>query len=193
MSIYGDRLAQLEAIVEKGKTLIQEIINEEVSNSGISPIEHFKYRIKSEDSLIDKLNTRGLPVTMESIYTNIHDLVGFRIVCSYTSGLRTVANKIISNDNIDLILSKDYIKHPKPNGYRSLHLIVKFKDSDVPFEIQLRTIAMDSWASLEHQLKYKKEVKHKDLIVAELKRCADEMSSTDLTMQAIYDLIKEEN
>jgi putative GTP pyrophosphokinase len=97
VSIYGDRLAQLEAIVEKGKTLIQEIINEEVKVSGISPIEHFKYRIKCEESLIDKLNLRGLPVTMESIYTNIHDLVGFRIVCSYTSGVRTVANKIIYN------------------------------------------------------------------------------------------------
>lgn len=193
MSIYGDRLAQLEAITEKGKALIQEIINEEIKDSGVSPIEHFKYRIKSEDSLIKKLESRNLSINMNSIYNNIHDLVGFRIVCSYTSGVKTVANKIISNPNIELILSKDYIKHPKPNGYRSLHLIVQFKDSDVPFEIQLRTIAMDSWASLEHQLKYKKEIKHKDLIVAELKRCADEMSSTDLTMQAIYDLIKEEN
>ncbi|MFA6864947.1 MAG: GTP pyrophosphokinase family protein [Sphaerochaetaceae bacterium] len=193
MSIYGDRISQLETVVSKGNTLIQNIIKNETVKNGISPIEYYKSRIKDESSLIDKLKRKGFPVTMESVYTNIHDLVGFRIVCTYISGVQQVAKAIISNENIELIESKDYIKHPKCNGYRSLHLIVKFKDSDVTFEIQLRTIAMDSWASLEHQMKYKKEIKHKDLIVAELKRCADEMSSTDLTMQAIYDLIKEEN
>lgn len=193
MSIYGDRLSQLETIVKKGNSLIHEIIDEETLENGISPIEYYKHRIKDEKSLIEKLNRKGFPVTMGSVYTNIHDLVGFRIICTYISGIKRVAEKIIQNENIELIDSKDYIKHPKANGYRSLHLIVKFKDSDVTFEIQLRTIAMDSWASLEHHMKYKKEIKHKELIVAELKRCADEMSSTDLTMQAIYDMIKEEN
>lgn len=193
MSIYGDRLSQLETIVKKGNSLIHEIIDEETLENGISPIEYYKHRIKDEKSLIEKLNRKGFPITMSSVYTNIHDLVGFRIICTYISGINRVAEKIIQNENIELIDSKDYIKHPKANGYRSLHLIVKFKDSDVTFEIQLRTIAMDSWASLEHHMKYKKEIKHKDLIVAELKRCADEMSSTDLTMQAIYDMIKEEN
>lgn len=193
MSIYGDRLSQLETIVNKGNSLIQEIIEEETLKNGISPIEYYKNRIKDEKSLLEKLKKKGFPVTMSSVYTNIHDLVGFRIICTYISGINRVAEKIILNENIDLIESKDYIKHPKSNGYRSLHLIVKFKDSDVMFEIQLRTIAMDSWASLEHHMKYKKEIKHKELIVSELKRCADEMSSTDLTMQAIYDIIKEEN
>ena len=193
MSIYGDRLSQLETIVKKGNSLIHEIIDEETLENGISPIEYYKHRIKEEKSLIEKLNRKGFPITMSSVYTNIHDLVGFRIICTYISGINRVAEKIIQNENIELIDSKDYIKHPKANGYRSLHLIVKFKDSDVTFEIQLRTIAMDSWASLEHHMKYKKEIKHKELIVAELKRCADEMSSTDLTMQAIYDMIKEEN
>jgi ppGpp synthetase/RelA/SpoT-type nucleotidyltranferase len=193
VSIYGDRLSQLETIVKKGNSLIHEIIDEETLENGISPIEYYKHRIKEEKSLIEKLNRKGFPITMSSVYTNIHDLVGFRIICTYISGINRVAEKIIQNENIELIDSKDYIKHPKANGYRSLHLIVKFKDSDVTFEIQLRTIAMDSWASLEHHMKYKKEIKHKELIVAELKRCADEMSSTDLTMQAIYDMIKEEN
>lgn len=193
MSIYGDRLSQLETIVIKGNSLIQDIIKEETNIFGASPIEYYKHRIKDEKSLIDKLTRRSLPIDMTSIYTNIHDLVGFRIICTYISGIRNVAEQIINNENIELIESKDYIKHPKSNGYRSLHLIVKFKDSDVMFEIQLRTIAMDSWASLEHHMKYKKEIKHKELIEAELKRCADEMSSTDLTMQAIYDMIKEEN
>lgn len=193
MSIYGDRLSQLETIVSKGNSLIQKIIEEETLKDGISPIEYYINRIKDEKSLFEKLNRKGFPVTMSSVYTNIHDLVGFRIICTYISGINRVAERISQNENIDLIESKDYIKHPKANGYRSLHLIVKFKDSDVMFEIQLRTIAMDSWASLEHHMKYKKEIKHKELIVAELKRCADEMSSTDLTMQAIYDMIKEEN
>jgi ppGpp synthetase/RelA/SpoT-type nucleotidyltranferase len=193
VSIYGDRLSQLETIVSKGNSLIQKIIEEETLKDGISPIEYYINRIKDEKSLFEKLNRKGFPVTMSSVYTNIHDLVGFRIICTYISGINRVAERISQNENIDLIESKDYIKHPKANGYRSLHLIVKFKDSDVMFEIQLRTIAMDSWASLEHHMKYKKEIKHKELIVAELKRCADEMSSTDLTMQAIYDMIKEEN
>ncbi len=193
MSIYGDRLSQLETIVNKGNSLIQKIIEEETLINGISPIEYTINRIKDEKSLIEKLNRKGFPITMSSVYTNVRDLVGFRIICTYNSGIKRVAEKIIQNENIDLFEAKDYIKHPKANGYRSLHLIVKFKDSDVTFEIQLRTIAMDSWASLEHHMKYKKEIKHKELIVAELKRCADEMSSTDLTMQAIYDMIKEEN
>ena len=193
MSIYGDRLSQLETIVNKGNSLIQKIIEEETLINGISPIEYTINRIKDEKSLIEKLNRKGFPITMSSVYTNVRDLVGFRIICTYNSGIKRVAEKIIQNENIDLFEAKDYIKHPKANGYRSLHLIVKFKDSDVTFEIQLRTLAMDSWASLEHHMKYKKEIKHKELIVAELKRCADEMSSTDLTMQAIYDMIKEEN
>jgi ppGpp synthetase/RelA/SpoT-type nucleotidyltranferase len=193
VSIYGDRLSQLETIVNKGNSLIQKIIEEETLINGISPIEYTINRIKDEKSLIEKLNRKGFPITMSSVYTNVRDLVGFRIICTYNSGIKRVAEKIIQNENIDLFEAKDYIKHPKANGYRSLHLIVKFKDSDVTFEIQLRTIAMDSWASLEHHMKYKKEIKHKELIVAELKRCADEMSSTDLTMQAIYDMIKEEN
>lgn len=189
---YGQYLDKLIALENRGLNLMNKVSGEIEEDKGLNPIEHIKHRIKTEDSLKEKLQRQGFEVTLESAKENITDMVGFRIICTFVGGIYEVVEELKKQDHIEFLKEKDYVGRPKPNGYRSYHLIIQFiegKEAFIPFEVQLRTIAMDSWASLEHQLKYKQEVKHQELIISELKRCADEMASTDLTMQTICEMI----
>ena len=128
---------------------------------------------------------------MESALYEIHDAVGIRIVCTFIDDIYTIRDRLIALPYIRLIEEKDYIRQVKPNGYRSLHLILQVEDTYYA-EIQLRTISMDTWAAMEHHLKYKKNLnRNTDLIVRELKRCADELASTDESMQTLRDMIQE--
>lgn len=160
------------------------------------PIEHYKARIKSIDSMIDKLKRRNLPITVEHALTDIYDAAGIRIICTFLDDIYWIANMLKNQGDITVIEEKDYIRNPKSNGYRSYHMILKVplhvenKIRNVYCELQIRTIAMDCWASLEHQLKYKKDIPNQEIITWELKRCADEIASTDLNFQAICDLIE---
>lgn len=158
-------------------------------------IEYIKTRIKSKNSTINKLLKLGLSPTVEDSLENLTDLVGIRFVCNFLSDVFEVATIIENCPHLTHILSKDYITHPKPNGYRSYHIIVStlVGVTEVPVEIQLRSISQDSWACLEHQIKYKKDLQEAELITQELKRIADEMASTDLCMQTIRDLIQEKH
>lgn len=190
---YGDIYETLEGLKIRGLKSIDFLKNNLINKYDIDPIEHYKCRIKSVDSLKCKLQRKNLPTDVNSALENIKDIVGFRVVCTFLGEIFKIVDEIKNNDEIEVLQDKDYINRPKPNGYRSYHLILKFRDgvgSQIPFELQLRTISMDSWASLEHKLKYKRDVKNENLIVNELKRCADEMASTDLSMQTIHDLIK---
>lgn len=160
------------------------------------PISYVTSRVKSEKSMIEKLKRKGLPITPEAALTKINDAVGIRVVCSYINDVYMIADVIRQQADIEIVNEKDYIKNPKPNGYRSYHINIVL-DLDimgevhkVNAEIQIRTIAMDCWASLEHQLKYKQDIKNQDMIITELKRCADEMATTDLNMQTIRDMIQ---
>lgn len=160
-----------------------------------APAEHLESRIKCAQSLEAKLKKQGFPSGPASGIENLMDLIGVRIVTHFIGDVYTVLDGIKNSGLWEIYLIKDYIADPKPNGYRSLHVIISLP-ADVPAgalkaEIQLRTIAMDCWASLEHQLKYKKNIKNTDLIVSELKRCADEMASTDLTLQTIREMMQE--
>jgi len=160
---------------------------------GSDPVEHCLSRIKSEDSMREKCRRQNLPETEESALEIIHDAIGIRVVCDFISDVYSVRDHLVSIDKVELVEEKDYIKHVKPNGYRSLHLILKY-DNKYFVEIQIRTISMDTWAALEHHMRYKKKVSKSDaLISAELKRCADELASTDMSMQTIRDLIRSEN
>ncbi len=168
-----------------------EVLNEEFTAKGIeSPIESIKSRIKTPKSIFDKLKRKGLPLTVESITKNLNDVAGVRIICSFVEDIYSIAEMLVAQDDIKLILYKDYIKRPKENGYRSLHLVVEvpvfFSDQKKPMrvEIQIRTIAMDFWASLEHQIHYKKVDGDSDM-VQELKECADVIFDTDVRMQTI--------
>ena len=138
------------------------VLNEQFSlEYDRNPIESIKTRIKSTDSLIRKIRDKNIPLTMTAIENNINDIAGVRIICSFLDDIYTLADCLINQDDITLIKIKDYVKNPKDNGYRSLHLIVSVpiflqnEKRDVKVEVQLRTISMDSWASLEHKILYK--------------------------------------
>ncbi len=125
----------------------------------------------------------------------MHDTVGIRIVCSFVDDVYEISKWLYGRKEFKIIAEKDYISYPKPNGYRSLHLILQFTDGiaqGMAAEIQLRTIAIDFWAALEHQMKYKHQIKHEKVIQDELKRCADEIASVDVSMQTIRDILRDD-
>ncbi len=158
-------------------------------NNGL--IEHIYSRIKSEESTKEKLIRYGFEVSKEACIRDIYDVVGLRVICQFVDDVFVLVEEIKNSEYFDVFQIKDYINNPKENGYRSLHILanVKINEKTMPIEIQIRTISQDSWASLEHKLKYKKDIKNKNIIVKELKRCADELASTDINMQTIKDLI----
>ena len=156
-----------------------------------NPIEYMKSRTKTPQSIMSKLQRKGFEASIQSARNNLHDIAGIRVICSFLDDIYKVADTLINQDDILLIEKKDYIKNPKPNGYRSLHLVLEipvfFSDhvEHVPVEVQIRTIAMDFWASLEHKLYYKTEKTGSIEIRQDLKECADIISSTDLRMLEI--------
>lgn len=169
-----------------------EILNDELSTMyNRNPIEMIKSRIKSPESIIEKLYRKDFPVSMESVLENINDVAGIRVICSFIDDIYEVAHMLVSQDDVKLVEIKDYIKNPKENGYRSYHMIVEVpvfftnRKQCMRVEVQLRTIAMDFWASLEHQMKYKKDIRNADEIFDELKLCADIIAKTDIKMQNI--------
>ena len=191
---YGEYAPRLEEIKSLVLSEIGAILGSLSSDSETAVAEHIKCRIKGCDSLKEKLRRKGHEETAESGLINVSDIVGARVVTHFIGDIYTVYDLIKQCPRWRVVRVKDYIANIKPNGYRSLHLNVALPFGvggidEIRAEIQLRTIAMDCWASLEHQLKYKKNVKNTALIVEELKRCADEMASTDLSMQTIRDLI----
>ncbi len=166
------------------------VLNEEFSlRYDRNPISSIKTRLKSVFSMKEKLEQRGLSMTLASVEENLNDVAGVRVVCSFIDDVYMLADALLSQDDITLIKKKDYIKNPKPNGYRSLHLIVSVpiflhnQKKPMKIEVQLRTIAMDSWASLEHQLRYKKDFIFAEDMANDLKRCADLSSELDEKME----------
>ncbi len=156
-----------------------------------NPIEYMKSRVKTPGSIMDKLQRKGLNMSIESAKKNLNDIAGIRVICSFVGDIYDIAEMLKRQDDIKLIEEKDYIKNPKSNGYRSLHLVVEvpifFSDHVEPVrvEVQIRTIAMDFWASLEHKLYYKTSGESPVHITNDLKECADVIASTDMRMQDI--------
>ncbi len=188
-SIYGDNLPRMEAVRDELLEEIQQVRQQLTEKYGMDPVEHCSSRIKSEESMREKCRRRGLPETTESALTKITDAIGIRVVCAFLDDVYAIRDYLVRLPSCQVIEEKDYIRHAKPNGYRSYHLILRVHD-EFYAEIQLRTISMDTWAALEHHLKYKKQVNgNTDLIVRELKRCADELASTDASMQTIRDMM----
>lgn len=172
------------------------VLNEEFSlRHDRNPISDIKSRLKQPLSIKDKLERRSLPITPESIEENLGDVAGIRVVCSFPEDVYTLAEALLGQDDITLIERKDYIQKPKPNGYRSLHLIVKVpiflahEKREMKVEIQLRTIAMDVWASLEHQLRYKKNFEFTDDMANELLYCASLSAELDRRMDTLRNLV----
>ena len=170
-----------------------EILDEEFATlNDRSPIHHIEYRIKTLDSIVEKLQRRGHAVTIDNIYAYIQDVAGIRIICNYLDDIYYLRSLLTRNESFQVIQEVDYIKTPKPSGYRSLHLIVEVPivisegTLHLPVEIQLRTIAMDMWASLEHELRYKSDRQFTDEDATRLRLCSDAISEIDQEMQDIY-------
>jgi len=161
-----------------------------------NPISNIKSRLKSPVSIREKLERRGLDVTVENIEAHLNDVAGVRVVCPFPQDVQTLARALLGQDDVELIDRKDYIVNPKQNGYRSLHLIVAVpiylahEKRKMRVEIQLRTKAMDFWASLEHQLRYKKDVDFTDEMAKELKFCADLSAELDRRMDALREQVQ---
>ncbi len=174
------------------------VLNQEFSvQYDRNPIESIKSRIKEPQSILDKLIRNKLPLSIESLEENLSDVAGVRVICSFIEDIYMLAGCLLKQDDVTLIKYKDYIKNPKENGYRSLHLIVEVpiflahKKKMMKVEIQLRTIAMDFWASLEHKLKYKKNRPDSERLTQELKACADMSAQLDERMEAIRKSVNE--
>ena len=161
-----------------------------------NPINSIRTRLKTPVSIREKLTRREIPVTVENIEATLNDVAGVRVVCSFPEDVNTIAKALLKQDDVELIERKDYILNPKKNGYRSLHLIVAVpiylahEKRKMRVEIQLRTIAMDFWASLEHQLRYKKDVDFTDEMAKELKFCADLSAELDRRMDALREQVQ---
>ena len=169
-----------------------EVLNDDFSVTyKRNPIEMIKTRIKKPASIMEKLKRKRFPITMESILSNLNDVAGVRVICSFIDDIYEVAEMFSRQDDVNVIEVKDYIKNPKPNGYRSYHMIIEVpvffaqKKQNMRVEVQLRTIAMDFWASLEHKMKYKKDNPNIEKLEEELKECAEIIAETDEKMQNI--------
>lgn len=174
------------------ETKLKNIDDELKYVNGYSPIHNIQSRIKSADSIIDKMKRKNLELK-ESQLNQIHDIAGLRVVCHYINDIQYIAQLLVMQKDIHFIKKSNYIEYPKESGYRSLHMILEvpiyFKEGlrRIPVEVQLRTIAMDCWASLEHELLYKNDNVHVNCEIKErLKLCSQEMAEIDLEMQRIY-------
>ena len=191
MTYYTCAIMEIET---KFKVLNRQFSLEQDHN----PIETIKTRLKSVESIVNKLKQKNLPFNVESVEKNLHDVAGIRVICPFIQDIYMLADCLLEQDDVFLVNWKDYIQHPKENGYRSLHLIVetpiflKNEKRMMKVEVQLRTIAMDFWASLEHRMRYKKELNPNltDYLFQELKDCAETSAKLDFRMENIKNVIE---
>ena len=189
---YSELMMRYNCALLEIKTKLDVLNNQLSLQNDRNPFESISCRIKSPKSIIEKLYRKNFPISIESIEENLNDVAGVRVICSFRDDIYTLSDRLCSQDDITVIEIKDYIKNPKPNGYRSLHVILEVpifllnEKKQMRVEVQFRTIAMDFWASLEHKVKYKKYIgEEAEEIANELKKCADEISQLDSRMQDI--------
>lgn len=196
-ALIQDMMVRYQCAIQEVETKFRVLDNHFSLVSEENPINSIKTRLKKPRSIFQKLRRYNLPVTVESAEENLNDIAGVRVICSFIDDIYKLAECFINQDDITLIEMKDYIKHPKDNGYRSLHLIVEvpvfFKDGKkmMKVEVQLRTIAMDFWANLEHRMRYKKNLDDELLssISDDLLACATISNNLDVKMQSIRNTI----
>ena len=188
MFLYDSALKEIN-------TKIEILNNEFVHIYNYNPIEHIKSRLKTPDSIVKKLKRYGFEVTIDNMVEKLSDIAGIRIICSFTSDIYQIAEMITKQSDVTVLYVKDYIKNPKPNGYKSYHMVVTIPiyltdgPVDTKVEIQIRTIAMDFWASLEHKIYYKFEGNAPEYISRELRECAVITSKLDAKMLSLNEAI----
>lgn len=188
MFLYNAALRQINAKIE--------IMNDEfVERFNYSPIEHIKSRLKTPDSIVRKLKADGYEVSIENMQEKLSDIAGIRIICSFMLDIYQIADMIAKQVDVTVLYVKDYIKRPKPNGYKSYHMVVTIPvyltegPVETKVEIQIRTVAMDFWASLEHKIAYKFEGNPPITLLQELKACADMVDILDAKMFSLNEAI----
>ncbi len=188
---FEKMISQYECALLEVKTKL-DILNKELTfENNHTPFEGIKARIKSTKSILEKAQKLGIEPSIKSIEENIMDIAGVRVICAFEEDIYRLSNYLISQDDMNLLIKKDYIKNPKPNGYRSLHLILEVpiflceEKKKIKVEVQFRTIAMDFWASVEHRIKYKKDIKDPEALVERLRICAKTISDLDAEMSNI--------
>lgn len=196
---YARLLTYYECAIDEVVTKLN-ILNKEYSlNSEQNPIDSIKSRVKSTESIVDKAYKKNIPFTIEALETNIRDIAGVRVICNFPEDVYKIRDGLLKQDDIKLIEEKDYIKNPKSNGYRSLHLIIETPiylstgKRNMIVEVQIRTIAQNFWAALEHQLRYKKNIDEKKSISFALKLLAEESASIDTRMELLKNRIYKDN
>lgn len=185
-----------ESAIREVKTKLEILDSEFKTKYDYNPIHHIEDRLKSPQSIMEKLQRKGMTFNSANARTTLNDIAGVRVICNYIEDIYSVAEFLTRQDDVTLLKTKDYIKNPKPNGYRSLHLVIETpvflsdRKEIVNVEVQIRTIAMDFWASLEHQLKYKTDSEVSAELAEQLKECAETIAATDMKMQSIYQTLK---
>ncbi|MBQ5821112.1 MAG: GTP pyrophosphokinase family protein [Clostridia bacterium] len=180
------------AAIQEVKTKLQILDEEFQSRYDHNPIHHMESRLKSPRSVVEKLRRRNEEVSSDSARRNLTDIAGIRVVCCYIEDVYRIAELLLHQDDVTLIRKSDYIKNPKENGYRSLHLVIQIpvylasRTERVPVEVQLRTEGMDFWASLEHQMRYKSSRPVSADLQKQLRECAEQLAEIDVKMQKIY-------
>jgi len=189
---YRELMQLYDSAVREVRTKLEILDMEFRVRYARNPIHHIDTRLKSPASIAEKLRRKGLPQTLEAIEQNLTDIAGVRIVCNYIEDIYHIAELLTRQQDVELVRRRDYIRKPKESGYRSLHLVIRipvFLSSHtelVPVEVQIRTIAMDFWASLEHQLRYKSDQETTQKLRRRLQKCARQSAELDLEMQSIY-------
>lgn len=186
-----------DSAIREVKTKLEILDSEFRTKYSYNPIHHIEDRLKSPQSMFKKIQRLNVPFTVESVRQNLFDIAGVRVICNYIEDIYQVADLLTAQDDVTLIKRKDYIANPKANGYRSLHLVIETpvylseKKELVNVEVQIRTIAMDFWASLEHELKYKTDTEVSSELAEQLRLCAETIAQTDLKMQQIYRALRQ--
>lgn len=185
---FEEEMMMYDCAIREVRTKL-EVLNEELSvRYNRNPIKHIKTRLKRPVSILKKMRSKGYEISIESMTEHLNDVAGIRVVCYFIDDIYDIARWLAKQDDIRLLKVKDYIRSPKPNGYRSLHMIIEIpvffleEKRMMRVEVQIRTVAMDFWASLEHQLSYKHDNAHADTLGAQLKACADVITQTDQKM-----------
>jgi len=194
---FRELMMMYSCAIREVKTKL-EVLNDDLAiRNQRNPIQMIKSRVKKPTSILEKLKRRGYPITVQSVFENLYDVAGIRVICSFIDDIYLVAEMLARQDDVKVLIVKDYIRCPKVNGYRSYHMIIEipvfFSDrkKNMRVEVQIRTIAMDFWASLDHQMKYKKDLDESEEISEQLRECAEVIAQTDEKMQLIRRKIEE--
>lgn len=195
--IYPEIKKNYTCAIREVRTKLQNLDDDFQLRHKHNPIHHMDSRVKTADSILEKLIRRGFSLDIDKIHESLTDIAGIRVICPYVDDIYTISNLLKEQPDVTLLRESDYIKNPKENGYRSFHLIVSVpvflvdKSVDIPVEIQIRTIAMDFWASLEHQLRYKAAGEIPQFIAQELKECAANITNSNMKMQKIHSFLED--